>query len=321
MPTTAPSSTHTEEPQTATRPEERETLPVEQPAAQAPARAPVTVEPARGPQKRPVPLEVVSGRRERRLPEILYGSLLDFSTTRPKRATKDFVVSIVIHSMIIMFFLLVPLMFTEAIDLSQFTHTLLVAPPPPPPPPPPPQMVTRARPLPKREFTVAGKLIAPTVIPESVAMLHEKPLPPELESAGPGVVGGVPGGVPGGQTGGVLGSILYGAQQKAPPPPPPAAHAAPIRVGGQVKPPRKLYAPAPEYPVLAKQAHIEGTVIIDAVIDTSGNVVEAKVVSGPPLLYMSAMEALRQWKFEPTYLNGEPVAVRLLVTIEFQLSR
>jgi protein TonB len=320
MPTTAP-STRTEEPRAASTTEQQEKLAEEVRATRASAVPAEAIAPARGPQKRPAPLPVAAVGRDRRLPEIFYGSLLDFSPTRHRRATKDFIVSIVLHSMIIGFFVLVPLMFTEAIDLSQFTHTLLVAPPPPPPPPPPPQMVTRARPPVKREFSVAGKLIAPTVIPESVAMLHEKPLPPELDNTGAGVVGGVPGGIPGGQAGGVLGSILSGALQKAPLAPPPAAHAAPIRVGGQVKPPRKIYAPPPEYPVLAKQAHIEGTVVIDAVIDASGNVVEAKVVSGPPLLYMSAMEAIRQWKFEPTYLNGEPVPVRFMVTIEFQLSR
>jgi protein TonB len=92
-----------------------------------------------------------------------------------------------------------------------------------------------------------------------------------------------------------------------------------VRVGGRVKAPRKIYAPAPNYPALARQARIEGTVVIDAVIDVSGNVVEAKVVSGHPLLLAAALEAVRQWKFEPTYLNEQPVPVALLVTVEFHL--
>lgn len=95
---------------------------------------------------------------------------------------------------------------------------------------------------------------------------------------------------------------------------------APVRVGGRVKEPRKLYAPAPEYPILAKQARVEGAVVIEAIIDASGNVVEAKVVSGPALLMKAALDAVRQWKFEPTYLNEQPVAVDLIVTVEFRLT-
>ena len=93
-----------------------------------------------------------------------------------------------------------------------------------------------------------------------------------------------------------------------------------MRVGGRVKEPRKLYAPAPAYPTLARQARIEGKVVIDAVIDIHGNVVNATVVSGPPLLLQAALEAVRTWRFEPTYLNEEPVPVELIVTVEFHLA-
>ena len=76
----------------------------------------------------------------------------------------------------------------------------------------------------------------------------------------------------------------------------------------------------PVYPPLAKQARIQGDVVIDAVIDTKGNVVEMQVVSGHPLLIPAALEAVKKLKYQPTYLNEEPVAVQLLVTIKFRIS-
>src|SRR5207244_8397832 len=77
----------------------------------------------------------------------------------------------------------------------------------------------------------------------------------------------------------------------------------------------------PAYPPLARQARIEGQVQIDAVLDENGSVVEMKVVSGPALLYQAALEALKKWKYEPTYLNDQPIAVQLIVTVTFVLSQ
>ena len=84
--------------------------------------------------------------------------------------------------------------------------------------------------------------------------------------------------------------------------------------------PRAIASPDPIYPSLAKQARIYGDVVIDAVIDVQGNVVEMQVVSGHPLLVPSAVDALRKWKYQPTILNDEPVPVQLMVTIKFRLS-
>jgi protein TonB len=72
-----------------------------------------------------------------------------------------------------------------------------------------------------------------------------------------------------------------------------------------VKAPRVIAAPDPVYPILARQARMSGAVVIDAVIDTQGNVVEMRTVSGQPILVLAAMEALRHWKYEPTILGGE----------------
>ncbi len=144
--------------------------------------------------------------------------------------------------------------------------------------------------------------------------------PPDLLA---GVAGGVPGGVPGGQVGGILGGIaggtLGGTGLVAPPPPPAAAPTGPLQVGGAVKAPRLIYAPQPEYPILAKQARIQGDVQIDAVIDQNGNVVQEHAVSGSGVLIVAALDAVKQWKYEPTYLNGKPYPVELAVNVTFRL--
>ncbi|MCI0349267.1 MAG: hypothetical protein L0Z53_07575, partial [Acidobacteriales bacterium] len=119
------------------------------------------------------------------------------------------------------------------------------------------QSLPRPARAPQRVFTVAGKLQAPTAVPQKIAMLKEEALLPE---ASLGVQGGVPDGVPGGQLGGVLGGIIGGVisnSQKAPvfPPAPRIAQKAPIRVGGRVKPPLQVSAPPPFYPPLAPDPH------------------------------------------------------------------
>ena len=94
----------------------------------------------------------------------------------------------------------------------------------------------------------------------------------------------------------------------------------PVRVGGVVKPPRLLYGPEPRFPTLARQARLNGTVVIDAIIDEHGNVIEARVVSGHPLLIEAALEAVKERRYEPTILDGEPIAIDLSVQVTFHFS-
>ncbi len=242
-------------------------------------------------------------------------AMLENSPTRPPRRVGDFVVSATVQVLFLAVLLLVPLYFSEALDVHQLNKTFLAAPPPAPAPPPP---FVSSRPVaPKpRVLSVSGKLVAPRVIPRQIARLSEEPDGNDLAAAivpGEVVAGGVPGGVPGG----VIGGVLSGA---APPAPGPISVApqGPIRAGGKVKAPRLISAPEPVYPVLARQSKIAGAVVIDAVIDTQGNVVEMRTVSGQPILVLAAMEALNHWKYEPTILGGEAFPVRLLVTITFE---
>ena len=245
-------------------------------------------------------------------------SLLELSETRPRTRALDIVASFALHFAILGVLLLIPLYFTDAIDLKQFAQTMLVAPPPPPPPAAP--VVAKVTQIPKRVLTVSGKLVAPVAIPQKVAMIKEEQLPQDIGLIA-GVAGGVPGGVPGGQVGGVLGGILGSSSKSLVPLAPPSATTpkAPVRVGGRIREPRAILKPDPVYPPLARQARLQGDVQIDAVIDESGNVIEMQAVAGHPLLIPAAMDALKRWRFQPTILNDEPIRVQLLVTLRFRL--
>ncbi len=118
---------------------------------------------------------------------------------------------------------------------------------------------------------------------------------------------------PDGDPNGVLGAI--GGAPGAPPPRPA------LRVSAGVEPPRKLHDAIPVYPALALAARVEGRVLVECVIGTDGRVTDVRVVQGHPLLGEAAAGAVRQWRYAPTLLNGEPVAVIMTVTVDFKLSR
>jgi protein TonB len=229
--------------------------------------------------------------------------------------------SVVIHSVVIVVLVLIPLIYTEALPRQQLLTFLLTAPPPPPPPPPPPAAsVVKVQKIASQ--IVEGQLQTPKEIPREIAKIVEEAPPPP--SVG-GVVGGVEGGVPGGQVGGVLGGVLGGIMNRnaAPPPPPPKIEAPKpvrIRVGGNVQQANLISNPKPIYPPLAKSARIQGTVILEAVISKQGTVENLTVQSGHPLLIQSAMDAVRQWRYKPTLLNGDPVEVITTITVNFSLT-
>jgi protein TonB len=243
-------------------------------------------------------------------------ALLENSTVRQRRSPMDWAISFFIHFGILFLLLLLPLYFSQGIDMKRLETTLLVAPMPPmaPAPPPPPSIAHAVHVAPK-VFT-PGKLTAPTFIPRAVPVATTDSAPPdEAMNAG---MGAVPGGVPGGQIGGITGGMPGVA---APVMAAPVAEGPkhPVRIGGNVKPPRLIFGPAAIYPTLAAQGHIHGLVVIDAVIDEHGNVVQEKVVSGHPLLLQAAMKAVSERKYEPTILDGEPTPVDLRVEVNFQM--
>jgi protein TonB len=99
----------------------------------------------------------------------------------------------------------------------------------------------------------------------------------------------------------------------------PSAPAAPLPVGGDVTQAKLISSVPPAYPALAKNQHVSGNVLIDALIDGNGHVTTMKVVSGPTLLHQAAMDALKQWKYRPATLDGKPVPMHLTVTVQFRL--
>jgi protein TonB len=221
--------------------------------------------------------------------------------------------------------IIIPLLFTDALPKTQLTSFLVAPPPPPPPPPPPAASAPKIVKVIPRQFD-AGKLMQPKAIPKEITMIKEEELP--AASGVQGVVGGVPGGVPGGVAGGVIGGIIGSVPTAAPPPPPPPKVEAPkpvtpqrIRVGGNVQAAMAIRAPKPSYPPLAKQARIQGVVRLNAVIGKDGTIQNLTAASGHPLLVPAALEAVRQWLYKPTLLNGEPVEVVTVIDVNFTLSQ
>jgi protein TonB len=218
-------------------------------------------------------------------------------------------VSIAIHALVLLLVVVVPLLTSQ--DLPEptsvvkafFVEPAAAPPPPPPPPPPAPRQPNTPKPV-STPVPTENKFQAPIETPEQV-----KP----DEGIDLGVEGGVPGGVEGGVPGGVVGGVVGGLPDA---PPPPQA----VRVGGQIKEPKKLKHVNPAYPDIAKQARVQGVVILECTISPQGKVTDVKVLRGIPLLDSAAIEAVKQWVYSPTLLNGVPVPVIMTVTVNFRLS-
>lgn len=254
------------------------------------------------------------------LPAFFFGRRIDLNqillTSHRMPSTshrRTLTVSVLLHVVLLAVPILLSMWFTDALDFRTYTKTLLVGPPPPPAVRPPAAATPTVRTTAHRVLIVNGKLLAPRAIPTRIAMLHEEPLPPEANTPG-----GVPGGIWGGLPGAAF-NVMSPAVKSAPPTPPTEQPKELLRVGGKVTPPRSVYAPPPLYPVLARQARVEGYVVLDATFDAQGSVTHLTVVSGPQLLYGSALQAVKTWKYEPVYLNGVPVPFEMEVTVHFHL--
>lgn len=222
--------------------------------------------------------------------------------------------SFIIQAGIVGVMVLIPLIFTEALPKAQLM-TFLVAPPPPPPPPPPAAAPVKIVHQVQTDL-INGQLRTPTKIPKAVKMIQEDEAPPPV-TATAGVVGGVPGGVPGGSMGGVLGSIASaGAVTNLPK----IATPQRVRVSSGVQSGLLVRKVQPTYPPLARQARIQGTVVLQAQISKTGEIENLQLVSGHPMLAPAAIEAVKQWKYKPYLLNGEPVSVETTVQVNFSLA-
>src|ERR1700684_1627788 len=236
------------------------------------------------------------------------------SSSNPTKTNKPWtvVLSMLAQVLFLGVLILIPLIYTEALPKTMMA-TLLVAPPPPPPPPPPPVAAQVVHIKPQVHLMDAGKLVAPKVIPKDVKIIKEDA--PDMNA---GMQGGVPGGVAGGSMGGVIGGVIGGMGGA---PPPPKATASRLRQGGRVQAAVLITRVHPVYPPLARQTRISGTVRLHAIISKSGSVESLEVLSGHPLLVRAAMDAVQQWRYKPTLLNGEPVEVDTTIDVIFSLNQ
>ena len=163
----------------------------------------------------------------------------------------------------------------------------------------------------KAEAKKTTQLVAPLNIPKEEPQDTDTGLIDTLESIGEGVEGGVEGGIEGGVDDGSSFNLI-------------------TQVGGDnldnvqtvVQPPKIIKKVAPVYPPLAAKIRVQGDVVLQCVTDIYGNVVSVKVLSSPhPLLTKAAIDAVRQWKFEPMIINGIPRPVRFVLTVRFRLTR
>jgi periplasmic protein TonB len=159
-----------------------------------------------------------------------------------------------------------------------------------------------------------SKLSSRLVPPKSVAVPREAPPVPSIGSEVLDVV-------PDGQSNSVVGAVVPGVSRPglALALPPLAPGHVPPRVGGQVKEPRLVSVVKPVYPAIARQSMVEGDVVVETEIDVTGKVTRMKVLSGPALLHQAAMNALRNWRYEPAMLDGQALAVQIRVTVKFHL--
>jgi protein TonB len=238
-------------------------------------------------------------------------SLLDSGSPEKKLRTWSTTLSFCFQCVLIGMLAIMPLLFTEALPDAQLL-TILVAPPPPPPPPPPAaQVLTKIH---QTDVLNTGQLRTPTRIPRKIEMIKEEEAPPPAPS---GVIGGVPGGIPGGQLNGVIGGIVSSSNNVAPLVAPMPKR---IRVSQGVILGQLLHRVAPVYPKIALSAHVQGVVLLKAIISKTGDVTELEVVSGHPILVPAALDAVKQWRYRPYLLNGEAVEVETNITVSFSLA-
>ena len=238
----------------------------------------------------------------------------------PERGAQgaSFAVSMGVQALLVGTAVIVPLFFVESLPLVKLSR-LVIAPPAPKAIP----LVAVPAQVARQWLPSARRFYLPTRSSATTAAASPEPALFELPGDGPPTIGssdGVPGAPAFGQT----------FSPAAPPPPPqpkPAARTepapaptGPVRVGGDVQAAMLIKRVMPIYPPLARQARIQGTVRLTGIISREGQIVNLRVESGHPLLVGAALDAVRQWIYRPTLLNGQPVEVIAPIDVHFTLS-
>jgi protein TonB len=215
------------------------------------------------------------------------------------------------HGFLALLLVVIPLMRTGDLPKVELTGVFL-APPPPVPLPPPPKAragasraAGRIKPVARRAAFETGLLTAPIDIPRTIS---NEPL--DWGASGNGVEGGVDYGAADGLPKDLIAQGLYNVIGE---------ETAPVRSAGEARMPRLVKRVEPDYPEIARQAHIQGIVVLEATTDLYGRVVNVRVLRSVPLLDAAAVDAVRQWAYEPLVINGRPRSVVFTVTLRFEL--
>ena len=234
----------------------------------------------------------------------LFGEVVRPSVRVGSRAWYTVPLSIAVHVALAVVVIVVPLMATDALPRPISLHKIFVGDPPEAPPPP----VAPSSPAQVRRAPVspdAAPIDAPSTIEKEVAA-------PLIPNVGPVMEGGLPAGLVGEGGIAVVSPVI-------PVPPPPPTPAKPVPVGGHIAVPIKIRDVRPVYPAMALTSRVSGTVMIEATIGADGRVKNARVIRSIALLDQAALDAVRQWQFSPTRLNGVPIPVIMTVTVNFAL--
>jgi len=237
-------------------------------------------------------------------------SLFDSAASHRLRCGWPTFFSFALQSLSVGLLLLLPLFYTQALPQLTLLEQL-VAPTPPSGPPP----IARA---PSRNTApsnmLGSSLLTPSRIPNVIANINEGDVPPPPDvGSGPWVEGGT------GARDGRSPMALFGNGVSPLPPPPTAATATAPRVSRMMEG-NLIHQVQPPYPPLARQARIQGTVLLRALISREGRIENLQVVSGHPMLVSAAMEAVRQWRYRPYLLNDQAVEVETTITVNFMLT-
>ena len=246
---------------------------------------------------------------------MLEDSLLESQCRSKSGKPVTVTVSVIAHIVAIGMLVLVPLIQIQAITIPPIDQSLLT----PKFDTPRPVDVFVAKPRIQKVIDVdPNVLTAPESIPKGIAYVDEPTVPSV------GFVSPITGSAMGDLLRGVIEPAVEPAKPPDPGPPPlppvPLVKAEPIRQGGVVQAANLIYQVKPEYPPLARAARIQGVVVLEAVINREGLIETLRVVSGHPLLNQAALDAVKQWKYRPTLLNGDPVEVITTVTVTFALN-
>ena len=218
-------------------------------------------------------------------------------------------ISATAQSICLIALILVPLMYTQALPKALLVSLLVAPPAPEPTRTSPPTASSRVEPRSVRLLD-HDQFYEPRAIPPHVKIFVEPELPPETPTSAGTTIGD--GAID------LLHTFTDDSTRMTPAPP---RVQAPERIqqGGTIQAARIINQPQPIYPVLAVQARIQGNVVLHAIIDKEGSVSELQVISGDPRLVKAALDAVRQWRYQPTLLNGNSVEVETTITVSFVL--